>query len=172
MIEDLVRRKCMLRGRIFLNGNVLTMELQPLHVSAFGVVGDRFGAVGSGTDVRRFHSPDSDIVDLKGKTVIPGLIETHSHLSDYAMTQMQVDCSTTANCKLSDVLDRIRKKAKETNRSEWIKGWGFDDTLIAEKRHLTRQDLDKASTENPVFIHHISGHLAYVNSRALQIAAI
>jgi predicted amidohydrolase YtcJ len=69
-------------------------------------------------------------------------------------------------------LDRIRKKAKETNRSGWVKGWGFDDTLIAEKRHLTRQDLDKASNANPVFVHHISGHLAYVNSRALQIAGI
>ena len=160
------------KDRIFLNGNVLTMELQPSHASAFGIVGDRFGAVGSDPDVRRFHSPDADIVDLKGKTVIPGLIETHNHLSDYAMTLLQVDCSTTANRTLSDVLDRIRKKAKETNRNEWIKGWGFDDTLIAEKRHLTRQDLDKASAENPVFIHHISGHLAYVNSRALQMAAI
>ena len=162
----------MLRDRIFLNGNVLTMELQAPHVSAFGVVGDRFGAVGFDTDVRRFHSPDSEIVDLKGKTVLPGLIETHNHLSDYAMTLMQVDCSTTANRTLHDVLNRIREKTKETNRSEWIKGWGFDDTLIAEKRHLTRQDLDQASSENPVFIHHISGHLAYVNSRALQIAAI
>ena len=162
----------MLRDQIFLNGKVLTMEPQSPQVSAFGVVGDRFGAVGSDTDVRRFHSSDSDIVDLKGKTVIPGLIETHNHLSDYAMTLMQVDCSTTANHTLSDVLGRIRKKAKQTNRSEWIRGWGFDDTLIAEKRHLTRQDLDKASNENPVFIHHISGHLAYVNSRALQIAAI
>ena len=162
----------MLRDQIFLNGNVLTMEPQSPQVSAFGVVGDRFGAVGSDTDVRRFHSSDSDIVDLKAKTVIPGLIETHNHLSGYAMTLMQVDCSTTANHTLSDVLGRIRKKAKQTNRSEWIRGWGFDDTLIAEKRHLTRQDLDKASSENPVFIHHISGHLAYVNSRALRIAAI
>ncbi len=162
----------MLKDRIFLNGNVLTMELRPPHVSAFGVVGDLFGAVGSDTDVRHLHPPDSDIIDLKGKTVIPGLIETHNHLSDYAMTLMQIDCSTPVNRTLSDVVGRIREKAKETNRNEWIKGWGFDDTLIAEKRHLTRQDLDKASTENPVFIHHISGHLAYVNSRALQIASI
>lgn len=162
----------MLPCQMFFNGNVLTMDAKKPEASDFGITGDRFSAVGSGAKLRKSFGKGAKVVDLNGKTVVPGFIESHAHLSDYAMTLIQADCSTPPNRNIEDVIARVNEITKDISPGQWVKGWGYDDTLIDEKRHLTRCDLDKASPKNPVFISHISGHLAYVNSLALEIAGI
>ena len=140
--------------------------------SAFVISGDRFLMVGSDAEAASCVDATSEVTDLNGKTVAPGFIESHSHLSLYAMTLLQANCRTPPNKNLEDVKTRIREMAVESGPDQWIKGWGFDDTLIEEKRHLTRADLDKAAPRNPVFISHASGHLGYANSMALELAGI
>ncbi len=143
-------------------------------VNAFMVEKGKFAKVGTREEVLG-SSPWSsriDVLDLKGKTVIPGFIETHSHLSLYAMSLLQANCKTPPNESIEDVKKQIREIAKKSKEGEWIRGWGYDDTLIKEKRHLTREDLDHAAPRNPLFVSHTSGHLAYVNSLALKIAGI
>lgn len=159
-------------AKVFLNGVVLTMDRRDSVCSAFGIAGDRFCVVGSDREVTGWAGPETKVTDLQGKTVVPGFIESHSHLSLYAMTRLQADCRTPPNQNLADVLERIRTMAETVGPGEWVRGWGYDDTLIAEKRHLTRSDLDSAALRHPLFVSHASGHLAYANSRALSIAGI
>ncbi len=162
----------MIKKRLFINGQILTMDTTDSLASAFAISGDRYLMVGSDVQARSCADAGSEITDLQGKTVVPGLIESHSHLSLYAMTLLQANCRTPPNKSLEDVRVRIRQMAAELGPGQWIKGWGYDDTLIAEKRHLTRSDLDEAAPRNPVFISHASGHLGYANSQALELAGI
>jgi len=162
----------MTADQIFLTGQVLTMNPKAPDASAFAISGKRFCAVGSDEEVRTWTHDKTKVVDLGGRTVVPGFIESHNHLSIYAMTLLQANCTTPPNSSVEDVKAQVKEMVRAAERGQWIKGWGYDDTLIAEKRHLTRADLDEVSPRNPVLISHISGHLAYANTMALEIAGI
>jgi predicted amidohydrolase YtcJ len=162
----------MVLRQIFLNGKVITMNSKAPEATAFGVIGDRFWAVGSDDEIRKLADNQAEVVDLAGKTVAPGLIESHNHMSMYATTMLQADCSPNTNQSIEDVKGKIRELADRTKPDHWVKGWGYDDTLISDNRHLTRADLDEVSKQRPVFILHVSAHLAYVNSKALEIADV
>lgn len=158
--------------KIFLNGNVITMNPERPEASAFGIVGNRFCTVGPVEEVRKWADKETRVVDLGGKTVIPGFIEPHSHISFYAAQLLQVDCSPQTNKNIEDVKNSIRARAEASEPGTWIKGCRYDDTLIEDKRHLNRRDLDEVAPENPVLIFHVTGHLFYTNSRALEIGGI
>jgi predicted amidohydrolase YtcJ len=158
--------------RVFLNGQVVTMNPKASDATAFAVLGDRFCAVGFDDEIRKWADNQTEIVDLAGKTVVPGFIESHSHPSSYATNLLQVDCRPESHKCIADVADAIGHIADESEAGQWVRGWGYDDTLISDKRHLTRQDLDRTSPEHPVFIRHVSGHLGYTNSKGLEIATV
>lgn len=162
----------MVHHKIYINGKVLTGSFFPPHSTAFAVCHDRIAAVGSDRDIMKFSSEVSKVIDLHGKTVLPGFIESHNHLSVYAMNMLQLDCSCPANETITDIKRIIKKKADEVQPGEWILGFGYDDTLVAEKRHLTREDLDEIAPDNPVQILHVTVHFSYVNTLALHIAGI
>ena len=162
----------MLIKRVFVNGQVVTMNAESPDATAFAVMGERFGVVGSDDEIRTWADNQTEIIDLSGRTVVPGLIESHSHLSFYATNLLQVDCRPETCKGIKDVADAIGRRVDESEAGQWVGGYGYDDTLIEDKRHLVRQDLDRISPENPVFIRHVSGHLAYANSKGLEIAAV
>ena len=157
---------------IYLNGDIVSMAPGHPAATSFAVRDGRFVAVGSEDEVQAVRRGHTRLVDLKGRTVVPGFIETHCHLSLYAMFRLQANCATPPNRNIEEVKQEIEKMARRVDGRSWVRGWGYDDTLIAERRHLTRQDLDDAAPETPVFVSHISGHLAYANSPALEIAGI
>jgi predicted amidohydrolase YtcJ len=159
-------------GEVFVNADVVTMDPALPSAQAFAAVGGRFTAIGSNQELRRWVDRERGVVDLGGRTVIPGLIESHSHPSLYALTLLQTDCRTPPNWTLSEVKGRVKAMAEALGAGRWVRGWGYDDTLISEGRHLTRTDLDDAAPANPVLVSHVSGHLAYANSLALAIAGI
>lgn len=161
-----------MNGILFLNADVITMNPDMPRAAAFAVSGGHFLAVGSENEVRNTIAGEAQVVDLEGKTVIPGIIESHCHFSDYALSLGEVNCSTPPNGSIEDVVACVRERAKITTPGEWIKGWGYDDTLVDEQRHLTRRELDEVSPLHPVFISHICGHVVYTNSLALKIAGI
>ncbi len=124
-----------------------------------------------------------DIVDLKGKTMLPGFIDPHGHFPNQGESDLeQVNLNSAPLGPMKNIADYIAalkavKPAADPEdpdnptRKEWILGWGYDDTLIEEGRHPTRQELDQVSTTHPIYITHISGHLATANTKALELAA-
>jgi len=116
--------------------------------------------------------PGTQILDLKGATLLPGFIDTHSHLLMYGEMMDYIDCRPPTVHNILNIAESVRERTKQIPPGQWILGWGYDDTLLEEKRHPTRFDLDLVSPDHPVFIRHISNHFAVANTRALELAGI
>ena len=161
---------------VFRGGTVLTMDAAAPRAEAVAVRGDRIAAVGSDASMEPLVGPETRIVDLGGQTLIPGFVDAHSHLFLDGQTGFTfVDVRPPPIGRFDDVAsiqDALRERAAKTPKGEWIIATGYDDTLLAEKRHLDRHDLDAVSTEHPILVMHVSLHLAAVNSAALAYAGI
>ena len=148
------------------NGNILTMDAGSRRPQAIAIAGDRILAVGSNVDILDFAGAGTKKVDLGGKTVVPGFIDGHSHPAYSGLRHLRfIDCDLRS---IAAIQDAIRERAAKTPPGEWVVGFKYDDTKTAEKRVITREDLDAAAPEHPVFIEHRGGHTAYVNSLALR----
>ncbi|MEM7126963.1 MAG: amidohydrolase [Chloroflexota bacterium] len=156
------------KQRIFTNAHFITMNPDAPTAAAVGTAGDTICSIGSTEEVHQWASPSAEIVDLGGATVVPGLIDSHSHITAGSLWSAHADCSSVACKTVEDVLSQIEELAKTSEEGEWVRGFGYDDTGIEEMRHLTTADLDAVTTEHPIFISHISGHLVYVNSAGLK----
>ncbi len=156
----------------FVGGEVLTMDGDDRVVTAFGVEGDRIAVVGSDADVRAWaERAGASEISLGGRTVLPGFVDAHGHFPGEGVYDFAVDLNAPPIGdveKMEDLVERLRAKAAETAEGDWVVGFGFDDTLVDERRHPTRDDLDRVSTRHPVAVSHISGHLAVVNSMGLE----
>ena len=151
---------------ILYNGNILTVDDAEPRAQAVAVAGGRFLAVGSNDDVRHLAKAGVRQIDLGGKTVVPGFIDAHSHPCYAGIRHLRwVDCDLRS---IADIQNAIRARAAKTPAGEWIIGFKYDDTKTKEGRKLTREDLDVATKDHPVFIEHRGGHTAYVNSLALR----
>ena len=152
------------------------MDAQGRTFDALGVRDGRIVAVGTKEAVSASMRPGFAQTDLRGRTVLPGFYAAHDHFPDAGLDELyQVDLNsppigTIRN--MDELVAALRRKADATPPGEWVVGWGYDDTLLAEVRHPTRADLDRVSTRHPVWIVHVSGHLAVANSRALEIAGV
>lgn len=157
------------------NANVLTLDEQGTRAGSVAVKDGRITGIWQ-TRIPPMDEVDPtsapNIIDLKGATLIPGFIDTHNHLQMYAETLEQVNCGSPLNQSIKDIQQNLQQKAALAAPGEWVIGYGYDDTLLKEKRHPTRYDLDVAAPDHPVFIRHISGHLAVANSLALKKAGI
>jgi predicted amidohydrolase YtcJ len=162
--------------QVFLNGQVITMDESRPAAKAVAVKWDRIAAVGSNQEILNLAGPDTQKVDFAGKTVMPGFIEPHNHFAHAGITTLlyaDLQSPPLGQVKnVKDLIEALRERAGRTPRGKWILGRGYDDTLLAEQRHPTREDLDQVSKENPVWIVHTSGHLSVANTRALEIAGV
>ncbi|WP_035269994.1 amidohydrolase [Desulfitibacter alkalitolerans] len=157
---------------VFINGNIITLDSMKPTAEAIAVKKGRIVKIGSNSHITSLIQTATNVIDLKGKTLIPGFIESHTHLIMYGDTLSQINCRTPPNKSISNILEKIKEETAKKPPGEWIKGWGYDDTLLEEKRHPNRWDLDMVSPNHPVYITHVSGHLAVVNSYALRLARI
>jgi len=162
---------------IYTGGDIVTINYAQPTAEAVAVADGKIIAVGKKPDVLKHKGNATKMVDLQGKTLMPGFFDAHSHLLQVTLWAISADLlpppmgSVDSMEKLKAVLLSY-KAEKKLKQGQWIVGLGYDDTLLSEKRHPTRDDLDQVSTENPIFIIHISGHLASANSKALEIAGI
>jgi len=160
---------------IIYNGSVLTLDNEGTNGNS--LTSHKGRITGIWPDVKPpeeliTRSEEVQEIDLNGATILPGFIDTHNHLLMYSQNKRQVDCSSPLHKNISDLKKSIAKVVSDKEAGEWILGYGYDDTLLAEKRHPTKEDLDAVSTEHPIFIRHISGHLAVANTTALNIAGL
>ena len=156
---------------VYVGGPILTMDADNRVVSALATDGERIALVGDEAQVLAWaEEKGARVVDLEGRALLPGFIDAHGHFPGAGITAVFVDLNSPPIGDVSDIEDmvaRLATRAQETSAGEWVVGIGYDDSLLADKRHPTRYDLDRATTEHPVAVLHISGHLAVANSAAL-----
>ena len=161
--------------QVFINGNVLTMDKHNRIVSAVAVSNDTITATGSDEEIKALIDGDTVVHDLQGKTLLPGFIDAHGHFPGSGLTAFGVDVNSPPIGKIqtmAQLLDAIAGRAKQVGSDQWVLAIGYDDTMLAEQRHPTIEELDAISTTQPIFVWHISGHMAVVNSRALALTGI
>ncbi|XVA01498.1 amidohydrolase family protein [Prescottella equi] len=157
--------------RIHVRGVVVPAPGAPA-ATAFAVSGGKFVAVGSDEDIRALAGPTTEVIDLGGRTVVPGFIETHVHPHMSGMNSVNVDAGSDACPDIGSLIDALAARAAETPAGQPVSASGFDDSLVAEDRGLTAADLDRASVDHPIVVRHLSGHGLYVNSFVLRSKGI
>lgn len=155
------------------NGTVLALDASGTRAEAVAARDGRVMAVGSDRLITELVGERTTVVDLRGRAVIPGFVESHNHPAFFGLTlAAQVDAGTPPNDSISDIVDRVAEVVDETTTGEWIRGYRYDDTLLADNRHPTKHDLDKAAPDNPVVLTHVTGHFCVANSAALREVGI
>jgi predicted amidohydrolase YtcJ len=149
-------------------GHLLTMDPARPVAQAVAIAGGRFLAVGGDAEILRLTGRNTHRIDLGRKTVVPGFIDAHNHPAAAGLDhQSSVDCDLRS---IGAIQQAIRERAARTPPGNWVLGFKYDDTKTAERRFLTREDLDAAAPGHPVYISHRGGHTAYVNGKAIAVA--
>ncbi len=155
---------------ILYNGSFWTVNPHQPRAQAVAISGGRFLAIGSNDEVLAVAAGKAKKIDLGGKTVLPGFIDAHSHPAQAGLSHLRmVDCDLRS---IADILKALRERASKTPPGDWVLGFKYDDTKTAEGRPLTREELDAAVPNHPVFVQHRGGHTAWVNTQAIKLAKI
>ncbi|MGH9726258.1 MAG: amidohydrolase family protein, partial [Candidatus Acidiferrales bacterium] len=155
---------------VLLNGNVFTVDDSQPHAEAFAIKHSRFVAVGSSHDVKNLIGKRTQVIDATGMTVLPGLIDAHSHPAWGGIEELvSVDCDLRS---VEEIKAAIHRRALATPPGNWVLGFKYDDVRVREKRRITREDLDEVAPNNPVRIQHRGGHLCWYNSMAFALAKV
>ena len=161
--------------RIYFGGPVVTMNDAAPSAEAVAVKDGKVLAVGARAAVEAFRGPATVMQDLAGRTMLPGFIDGHGHLEGVGIQAVSANLLPPPdgrNDSLAALVQTTREWMKTSTlpaQYGLIVGFGYDDSQLKEQRHPTRDDLDRISTELPIYFFHQSGHLAAVNSKALQI---
>ncbi len=159
---------------VYHNGSIITMAgSTPKYVEAIAVKDGRIAFIGGKNEALKMQADSTKLVDLGGKTMLPGFLDAHSHYINSLMVANQCKLYAPPSGPGKDVpsiIAELKKyaEARKISKGELIMGYGYDDTVMPDGRLLNRDDLDEAFPENPVRIDHVSMHGAVMNSLALQ----
>lgn len=155
---------------VILNARVLTVDNNQPTAEAFAVKGDRFIAVGSSSDIRNLATSSTEIIDAEGMTITPGFIDAHTHASGAGVNELvQVNVDKRS---IAEITGALRERANNTPEGQWVRGFKYDDTKLAEGRPINRFDIDEVVPNHPVVVGHRGGHTGVYNSMALALAGI
>ena len=150
------------------NANVLTVDRSMPVARSIAIMGESIVAVGNDLGA----VPAARRVDLDGATVVPGFNDAHNHMQAFGAALNEVRLQPTVVGSVEEILNAIAQRVATTESGVWIIGTGYDDNKLAERRHPTRQELDRVSPDNPVLLNHTSGHFCVVNTTATRLARI
>jgi predicted amidohydrolase YtcJ len=154
---------------VYVNGNIYTVDEVFSKAQAIAIKGQYIIGVGSNEDVKRFVGESTKVIDLQGKTVIPGLIEGHMHYPGEGQKLLQLDLFW----KPKDViLAAVKAEADRLPDGEWITGGGWNQEVWDIPEFPSKEDLDEVAPNNPVALRRTCGHATWVNSLALEIGGI
>jgi predicted amidohydrolase YtcJ len=148
------------------NGNLITLDPEQPRAAAMAIRDGRIVAVGNDDVIRSLASPGTQRIDLAGRTVTPGFCDSHVHLYWYGM-QLLREADLVGSTSVDDVLARLSELVSRTDG--WIRGHGFDQDKLAERRFPTRAELDRVSLKRPIVVSRICGHAVVVNTAALAL---
>ena len=162
--------------RIWFGGTILTMDDAAMRAEAVAEKEGRVLAVGSKVDVMAFKGLDTEVVDLGRRTMLPGFVDAHGHVFMGGLQAMSANLLAPPDGDVTDIAslqqtlrDWAAVNAESVETSRLIVGFGYDNAQLAELRHPTRDDLDAVSRDVPILVIHQSGHLAALNSKALEV---
>jgi len=163
--------------RIWSGGPILTMNDKAMRVQAVAEAGGKIVAVGSKAQVMKLKGPNTQVIDLQGRTLLPGFVDAHGHLVVGGMQALSANLLAPPDGNVTDIpsLLKVIREWVEANkeavaRTKLIIGFGYDPSTLKEQRHPTRDELDTISTEYSVMLVHQSAHFGAVNSKALEVA--
>ncbi len=162
----------MMKQLAFLGGEVISQNAQGDVYEACLIEGNRISAVGTTEEIRKLVNSEAQIVDLHGKTVLPGLIDAHMHLFLYGNTLIHVNCKDPVISSVAELLERIREIVSEAPTGEIIRAFGFNEVMVEEQRYPTLEELDAISKEHPIIVTRTCGHIGVINSAAMKLAGI
>ncbi|GIX12009.1 amidohydrolase [Elioraea sp.] len=158
---------------VFSGGTILTVDRRFAEAEAVAIRGNRILAVGSAAEVRQAAGPDAALVDLAGRTMLPGFVDPHTHAIAGAAVDRIMDNVGAARFRTAaEVLAHLRSRVAATPPGEWVLARNFDPALQDGPDALTFAELDAVSAEAPVFVLNASGHLAYANRAAFRAAGV
>jgi predicted amidohydrolase YtcJ len=155
-----------------LNGKIVTVDAEDSIVEAVAVKENRIIATGQTAEIKSLVGEGTEVIDLGGKTVLPGIIDTHTHPNGAAVRLYEIDCRSPPAKNIPEILEMVAAKAAELGPGKWVQGTNYNDIKLEERRHITRWELDEVAPGNPVFISKETGHLYVVNSEALELAGV
>lgn len=154
------------------NGKIITVDADFSVAQAVAVKDGRVQAVGATEDIKKLVGEGTEVIDLKGRTVMPGLYDSHLHVVGTGTALQMINCRTPPIIGIEDMKKAVAEKVKQAKPSEWIQGRGWDQAKLKEHRNPSRWDLDEVSPDNPAVLTRTCGHLLVANSAALKIAGI
>ncbi|MFC1909155.1 amidohydrolase [Chloroflexota bacterium] len=157
---------------ILFNANVLTLNSRCPWAELVAVQDGRILGVGGNEALGEFKGASTEAIDCRGRTVIPGFNDAHCHLAAYAESLLSANLNQDKVQAITDIQNEIRKLAGNLPVGKWVRGAGYNEFYLAEKRHPNRWDLDEATINHPVKLTHRSGHAHVLNSRALELIGI
>ncbi len=162
---------------IFTHGNIYTGVVDAAsslgagkRSEAMAILGHRIIAVGARDEVMKLKGPETKVVDLEGRFVMPGFNDAHMHLASAGLEKMNVNMVGAKT--LDEFRERLRARCEAAAPGEWVVGSGWDETLWPVKVVPTRWDLDEVSGKHPVYLERVDGHIGVANTRALQLASV
>ena len=152
------------------NGVIYTVNEREPRAEAVAIRGDRIIFVGSNADAKKYEGKGTRVIDLNGKTVLPGMTDAHYHL--LGVGQREVNLNLEGTKSLEDFLARVSERVRQAQPGAWVTGRGWIETFWKPPTFPTRQDLDRIAPNNPLYLVRADGHGAVANSAALKIAGV
>ncbi len=156
---------------VLINGTILTVDAKDSTAEALAIRDGKIIAVGSKQQILTLTGPQTQVLDLHGRTATPGLIDTHGHYQDAGVDELY-NVRLSDATSIAEIVRRVQAKVATAKPGEWIRGAGWDEGKLAENRYVYASDLDKVSPNNPVWLQNTTGHYSAVNSYALRLAHI
>ena len=161
---------------VLLNGNVITIDSNNTLAQAIAVVDDKIISVGSNDEINNFVGDSTIVIDVKGKTVMPGFIDSHAHLIGTGNAKINLDLRDAKNW--DEVVYLVAAAAEEAKNGEWIigRGWHQEKWNSTPLENINgyplHKKLSEATPNNPVMLSHASGHAIFANAKAMEIANV
>jgi predicted amidohydrolase YtcJ len=155
---------------VFKNGNIYTGNDDKPKAEAVAAKYGKIVFVGSNAEAKKYEVKGVKVIDLKGATVVPGLVDSHYHFSGVGFREMNLNLEGTTS--LEDFLAKVKARVDKAKPGEWVTGRGWIETFWKPSVFPTRWDLDKIAPNNPVYLTRADGHGAVANSAALKIAGV
>lgn len=158
---------------VFLNGVVVTVDQNDSICEAVAVTGQKISFVGSSEEAKEWIGEDTQVIDLDGRALLPGFIDSHIHFSMFGLKQGTIlDIDYDKAPSIEAIREKVKADVEKKQPGEWISLWGYDQNKLEDGRHPTAEDFDDLTPNNPLICTRACGHMSVFNSYALELGGI